>query len=337
MILVTGGTGLVGTHLLFDLVKQGHRVRALKRSSSNLDSIRAVFRYYEPNRDNLFEQIEWVVGDVTDIHTILDALDDVTQVYHCAALVSFDPRDAKQLYLINVEGTANVVNACLDKGVDKLCHVSSTAAIGRAKGQTNIDESSEWKTSKENTNYAISKFGAEREVWRGTQEGLDAVIVNPSIIVGPGNWEQSSASVFKTIWKGLKFYTEGVNGFVDVRDVSRAMINLMESDISLERYLVVGENLTFREFFAHVAKSMDKPVPGIGAKRWMTEIVWRLAKLGTFFTGKASAITRESSRSAHNRYFYSHEKLELAIDFKFTSIEEAARNAGTFFKKAATK
>ncbi len=331
MILVTGGTGLVGTHLLFDLTTQQQQVRAIKRTNSNLESVREVFCYYSDNGNQLFDAIEWVDGDLTDINSLLEAMEGVTHVYHCAAMVSFQPGDAAALLKANGEGTANVVNAALDRNVKKLCYVSSTAAIGKTLREEHLDESCWWKASNENSNYAISKYSGEREVWRASEEGLTTVIVNPSIIVGPGNWNKSSVSVFKTIWNGFKYYTTGINGFVDARDVSRAMMQLMESDIHNERFLLVGKNTTYKEFFTLIAQSMNKPVPKKEASEWMTGLGWRIQRLQSMFTGKASGLTKETHISSHCKYHYSNKKIKEALGFEFTSLKEAVDNTGKFF------
>lgn len=230
LILVTGGTGLVGTHLLFDLCKSGKRIRALKRIGSDVANVKKVFSYYSSNVDELLKNIEWVDVDLMDVYSLLDAMEGITEVYHCAAMVSFDSKHETEMMKINVEGTSNMVNAALEKGIKKFCHVSSIATIGRAEHISLSTEETFWKSSPDHSNYAISKYAAEREVWRASEEGLDVVIVNPSLIIGAGNWQQSSSIFFEKGFKGMKYYTEGSNGFVDVRDVVTLMIRLMNSD-----------------------------------------------------------------------------------------------------------
>jgi nucleoside-diphosphate-sugar epimerase len=236
MILITGATGLVGSHLTFDLVSKGWQVMALKRPDSDLTMIRNVFRLYSDEPEVLFSRINWVEGDLMDVYLLEDSLQEGDDVYHCAALVSFLPGDRKKLMRVNTEGTANLVNAALEKKVRKLCYVSSIAALGRPEHQDDvIDERLVWKTSRNNSNYAVSKYGGEREVWRGIAEGLNSVIVNPGIILGVAGPTQGSSRIFNVVWEGLKFYPTGKNGFVDVRDVARAMLQLMESNISNEK------------------------------------------------------------------------------------------------------
>ena len=231
MILVTGGTGLVGTHLLYDLVRSGKKVRALKRNSSDISSVKKVFSYYSSDVDELMKEIEWVNADLLDVYTLLDVMEGVTDVYHCAAMVSFEPKHIDEMLRVNIEGTANMVNAALEKGIRKFCHISSIATVGRSEHGAVSTEETFWKSSPDNSNYAISKYGAEREVWRAAEEGLNVVIVNPSLIIGAGNWQQSSSNMFSKAYKGIKFYTDGENGFVDVRDVASVAIKLMESKI----------------------------------------------------------------------------------------------------------
>ena len=223
MILVTGGTGLLGSHLLLELARSGKNVRALKRKSSNISQVRKVFLYYVQNADELLQNIEWFEGDLLDFGSIEDSLEGVKEIYHAGAVVSFYPSDHKSMLKVNIEGTANLVNLALEKAISKFCYVSSVSTLGRADNLGLTDEETYWKASNKNSQYAISKYGAEREVWRGIEEGLNAVIVNPSVILGPGDWKSGSPAFFSRIGKGLKFYTSGINGFVDVRDVSKAM------------------------------------------------------------------------------------------------------------------
>jgi dihydroflavonol-4-reductase len=325
MDLITGGTGLVGSHLLFELTAQGKRVRAIRRRDSNLTSVNNLFRRYSGKGDALFAQIEWVEADILDNASLEDAMEGISQVYHAAALVSFDPKDRKEMLRVNVDGTANVVNACLEKKIRKLCHVSSIASLGRNATKGVVTEESHWKASPENSYYAISKYGAEREVWRGTEEGLDAVLVNPALIIGPGDWNKGSIAVFKLAAKGLKFYTSGRTGYVDARDVARAMILLMESTIKNERFILSAGNMDFREFFDALHQEFGKPNARIPVKPLLAEFGWRMESILARLGSRAPAITRETARAANYRYEFSSEKIERMTGFRFIPIRDSIR------------
>jgi nucleoside-diphosphate-sugar epimerase len=323
MILVTGGTGLVGSHLLQALAAEGKPVSAIKRPSGNTDMIRKVFNLYSKEPEKDFARIEWVEADLMDIFSLEEAMEGVEEIYHCAALVSFLPGDRKKLLRDNTEGTANLVNAALEKKVRKLCHVSSIAALGRPENMSDlIDEDLVWKTSKNNSIYAISKYGAEREVWRGTAEGLDAVIVNPSIILGLAGKKGGSSRIFSTVWEGLKFYPPGKNGFVDVRDVVRAMILLMKSDIRNERFILNVDNIEYKKLFEIMAAAFGKPGPSIKVNPALSRLAWRVEKLRSMVTGVKPLITRETAHTAVQHYEYSNEKIKKELGFEFTPIEE---------------
>lgn len=331
MILVTGGTGLVGSHLLFELVSSGKKVRALKRKSSKLDNIKKVFGYYSAYAEKLFEKIEWVDGDILDIFSLQNAMNDISEVYHCAAVVSFEPGGEELLMKINIDGCANIVNIALEKKVKKLCYVSSIASLGRAGHNGLVDEQTYWESSNNKSHYSISKYGGEREIWRGIEEGLDAVIVNPSIILGPGNWNTGSSRFFSTVWKGLKVFTTGVNGFVDVRDVVSAMIQLMQSNIKNERFILNSENISYQNILLLIAKHLNKKPPTIHAGKLLSSIAWRVEKLRSLFTGSKPFITKETARTANSDYRYSTKKIETKLNFKFISIEKSIKDNAKLF------
>ena len=328
MNLVTGGTGLVGSHIILDLLKKDLPVRALKRSKSNLEPIKSIFDYYKKN--DLYDKIEWVEGDVLDIPSLELAMDQIDNVYHAAALVSFHKKHFKRMYDVNVKGTTNIVNQALSSRVKKIGHVSSIAAIGRSNTHY-FTEENKWKNDKNNSYYAITKYGAEREIWRGINEGLPAVIVNPGIIIGPSNWNRSSTTLFKNIHKGLKYYTEGVNGFVDVRDVSKALISLTNSQIHSEKYILVSENLSYKEVFSEIAKSLNKEAPNKLASKTILEIAWRLALLKSYFTGKTPPITKETARTTSQQFYYDSTKIKNELSFEFYSTNDAIKNAANYF------
>lgn len=324
MILVTGGTGLVGSHLLYDLTRSGKNVRVLKRQSSNVSTVKKVFSYYTPDPELLLNKIEWVDADLLDVYSLMEAMDGVTEVYHCAAMVSFEKKHQAEMMNINVEGTSNMVNAALEKGIKKFCHVSSIAALGRAERGGIISELTPWKSSPENSNYSISKYGAEREVWRGAEEGLNVVIVNPSLIVGGGNWSQSSSNMFTKAYKGIKFYSSGTNGFVDVRDVAALMIKLMNSSITNQRFLLNSENASFRHYFDLIHDAFGKPKASIKAGKCITGFAWRAEMLRAFISGSTPLITKETSLSANRKSSFSNDKiLQTFPNFQFIPLEQS--------------
>lgn len=329
IVFVTGGTGLVGSHLLLNLLRSGDSVRALKRESSNLEVVRSVFSFY--GSEDLFGKIQWVDGDITDVISLEDGIGEAQYVYHTAALVSFDPRNKQKLYKFNIEGTANVVNACLERGVKKLCYVSSTAAVGKSSKNEVVLESNKWDEEEVTSNYAISKHYAENEVWRGVAEGLSAVIVNPCVIIGPGDWSRSSGTLFQTIGKGLKFYTGGANAFVDVRDVADVMERLMKSDIESDRFLLIGENLSYKQLFDKIAGTMKVKPPSVLVQGFWIDIFWRLEKIRSFITRKAPVVTSESAQSAVNKVSYSAEKIRSEMSYTFRNMDDAVSNAGEYY------
>lgn len=333
MILVTGGTGLLGSHLLFDLVKDGAKVIALKRSGSSLKQVNKVFSYYHNDPENILRNISWIDGDVTDINSLYESFEGIEKIYHAAACLSFDPSDKNQMMRVNAAGTANVVNACLEKNVAKLCYVSSIATLGRADHKGIIDEETHWKNSKKNSVYSVSKYMAEREVWRGIAEGLNAVMVNPGVIIGPGDWKKGSSQLIERVWNGLNVYTPGVNGYVDVRDVSKVMAQLMESKFSSERFILTSENLDYEKFFGLVADAFKKKRPHIKAPYLAGQLAWRFEKMRTMISGKNPLITKETARTAYQKYFYSSEKIRNALNFEFIPMQRSISDTCKLFVK----
>ncbi len=329
MILLTGGSGLLGSRILLDLLEAGNSVRVLQRTGSRQGNIERYIAGNSPLRN----QIEWFTGDITDISVLGAAFRDITQVYHCAGKVSFQPSDREVMHNINIQGTANLVNFSIDMGISKFCHVSSIAALGRTGVPGTINESATWKTSSHNSEYAISKYGAEREVWRGIAEGLNAVIINPGVIIGPGNWKTDSSMIFGQVQKGLKFYTDGVNGFVDVRDVSKAAIQLMQSNVSGERFIVVGESKPFRDVFDRISDRLNKPKPYIHAGPVLTGFAWRMERIKSMISGSKPVITKETARSASGINYYANSKLKSSIKIDFISVDQAIDDAAAYFVK----
>ena len=322
MIVVTGGTGLVGAHLLYDLCQNHAKIRAIKRINSDLAQVKKTFAYYSTDFENLFNKIEWVDADISDYFSLEEAFEGAEFVYHSAAMVSFKERDREIMQEINVQGTANVVNAALYRKVKKLCHVSSIAALGNPEVNEIATEETPWKDSDKRSAYSISKYKSELEVWRGIEEGLDAVIVNPSIILGPTKWNSGSAALFSHVYKGLKFYTLGTNGFVYVRDVSRAMIELMESNITAQRFTLNSEDVSYKTLLSLLAQNLGKPLPTIAVKPWMSELSWRLLRIYSLFTGKEPLITKSTAKSSRKISRLSNQKIKETLNFEFISVEE---------------
>lgn len=332
MILVTGGTGLVGAHLLFHLLNENQPIRAIYRNEKKFDTVKRIFGYYTNNADTLFDTIEWVKADLNNIPQLTEAFKDITHVYHCAAFVSFEPDKFNLLQKTNIKGTANIVNFCIDHKVEKLCYVSSIAALGASLNNKAITEDTEWNNEIDNSVYAITKYGAELEVWRGTQEGLDAVIVNPGVIIGPGIWRYGSGSLIKMIYNGLKYYTTGSTGYVDVNDVVKAMIQLVKSDIKNERYILVSENLSFKDFFTKTANYLDVKPPQKEAKPWLLNIAWRLDWLKHKLTRKRRVLSKQTANSAVTTTIYSNNKIKDAIGFEFLPMDKSIKTTTSLFK-----
>jgi len=331
MILVTGGTGMVGAHLLYKLLSNKQAVRAIYRNEKKFTTVKRIFSYYGDNTETLFNKIEWVCANLNDIPALTETFVGVTHVYHCAAFVSFEPDKFYLLKKTNIEGTANIVNLCLANKVKKLCYVSSIAAIGSSKNNEFITEKTEWNSEKSNSVYAITKYGAEMEVWRGTQEGLDAVIVNPGIILGPGIWKYGSGNLFTKIYKGMPFYTRGITGYIDINDVINCMISLMQSNIKNERYILIAENLSFETFIKKTAVALHVKEPKKEAKPWQLNLFWRFDWLRHKLTGKRRIMSKHNAESAITEDFYSNEKIKKAIDYKFKSITNSIETAAQYF------
>jgi nucleoside-diphosphate-sugar epimerase len=309
MILVTGGAGLVGNELIKQLLSQGKTVKAIYNKS--------LLKF--ANSASLIS----VPCDILDVYALEDAMQDVTEVYHCAAIVSFAPKDEKNLYKINVEGTANVVNACLNAGICKLVYVSSVAALGRIREGEMINENMQWTPETSNSKYGHSKYLAEMEVWRGIAEGLDAVIVNPVIILGAGNWNEGSIKLFKSVYDGFPYFSLGTSGFVDVKDVACAMIQLMQSDITAERFILSAENATYQSVFNIMAKAFGKKLPAKKITPFLAAIAWRVEAIKSKFTGKAPLVTKETAATSLAEVTFDNSKLfKFLPAFKYNSLEE---------------
>jgi len=321
MILVTGGTGLVGAHLLYKLAAEGKEVRAIYRNEQALEKTKNVFSCYTNNYTPLFNTIEWVKADILDLPALAEAFNEVSEVYHCAAFISFAPNDYHLLRKINIEGTANIVNIGISKNINKLCYVSSVATLGNSLGAEPLNESTYWNPELDNSVYAITKYGAEMEVWRGTQEGLNAVIVNPGVIIGAGIWENGTGQLFKKAQKGIAFYSSGSIGIVAVEDVTSVMIKLMDSDITNERFILVAESWTYQKFLQILAKSVNSKVPQKPISKKTLSLLWRLDWLKHKITRQKRQLTKQLAKSLSSKHRYSNLKIKQTLNYQFKDME----------------
>lgn len=333
MILVTGGTGLVGAHLLYKLASEKQKIRAIYRTEKKIKVVKRIFSYYTNTIDTLFNSIEWVKADLNNIPSLADAFIGITHVYHCAAFVSFEPNKFDLLQKTNIEGTANIVNFCIANNIEKLCYTSSIAAIGDPKTGEITTEETEWNSEKDNSVYAITKYGAELEVWRGTQEGLSAVIVNPGVIIGPGIWNYGSGSIIKTVSNNLKYYTKGSVGYVSVKDVVNAMVLLMESTVNNERFIMVSNNWSYKKFLSLCANKLSVKPPKKEAKNWLLQIGWRLDWLKYKVTGKRRVLTRQLVDSLLSKQQYDGSKITKKINFNYLNLEDAIQETCSLYLK----
>lgn len=326
MIFVTGGTGILGSHLLVELVKKEGHIRCSFRNEERIRIVEHVFRFYfkEEWRSN-FDRIEWVQGDILDISFLEEHIEEGADVYHCAALVSFDEKRFGSLIKINREGTANVVNVCLDKNIRKLCYVSSTAALG--DNDDPVTENTKWKKTPETSAYSVSKYSAEKEVWRGIEEGLNAVIVNPCVILGPGDWNESSLTILKNAERGLSYYPPGSNATIDARDVAEIMVKLMESDIAGEQFLCIGSNQSFKHLLTVIADKLGVKKPTKMLSRSMASAVRLMMGIAYIFSSKSPSITRDSIASMYAEREYSNTKVRDRLNFEFRTLPETIQNA----------
>ena len=319
MIFLTGGTGFVGAYTIKNLVQKGYTIRALKRRSSRLP-------FFIPKE--ICEAVDWVDGDVLDIVSLQDAMKGADAVIHTAAIVSFLKKDRKEMYAVNVDGTANVVNAALELGIPRLVHISSIAALGRTTNAEMVTEEKKWEENKNNTHYAISKHHAEVHAWRGFAEGLRGVILNPSTVLGFGDWHRSSCALFRNAYREFPWFTNGVNGFVGVEDVAEAAVRMLDSGITEKRFIVNAENWGFRKLFTCMAEKFHKKPPYREATRTMGEIAWRIEGFKSLLTGRKPLLTRETAKVAQSKTSFDNGAIVKALPrFQFSPLESVVKNA----------
>lgn len=334
MHLVTGATGLVGTHLLAHLLKlDSQPIRAMYRNEGKRKFAEEVIRYCYPEVAQKLVEVEWINCDLLDIDGLTEALKGVEEVYHAAALVSFSNRDWKKLYRTNVEGTHNIVNVALDEGVSLFVHVSSTSALPRKDDHTQISEDVSWTREIGKNGYGRSKFMAEREVWRGAEEGLNVIVVNPSVLLGPGNWNESSLEIFKRVYNGLKFYPLGGDAFTDVRDVARAILFLRERNLTGQRYMLAANNAKIQELLNEIADSFSKRKPSIRVSMSLAFAAARVEAVLSFFSGRSPKLNRHTARVSSTVRTYDSSKIK-SLGFEFTEFSESVNFASEWFKYA---
>jgi nucleoside-diphosphate-sugar epimerase len=335
MILVTGATGLVGSHLTLQLLENGEKIRAIYRNPTSILATKSLFDLYE--KGHLFDTIEWIQADITDVPSLEIAFANIDSVFHCAALISFDPNDEDLLRKTNIEGTANIVNLSILNGVKKIGYVSSIAALGDLKEhETIITEETEWNPEQHHNDYAISKYGAEMEIWRGQQEGLQVVVLNPGIILGPGFWKQGSGKLFSAVANGLKFYTKGTSGFVSVIDVVNLLIMAMakiDENENGQRYITIENNYSYETIFNEIAIALTIEKSKFYAAYWQTELGWRWNWLTSILLNKKRLISKETMRSSHQLDCYSNEKVRKKFDYQFKNVTSYISEIGKFYFK----
>jgi dihydroflavonol-4-reductase len=318
VILVTGGTGFLGSYIIKELIETGYSVRAIRRGNK--------LPFYIPRE--ILDKVQWIDGDILDVVSLEEAMNGVDTVIHSAGVVSFIKRDREQMYRVNVEGTGNVVNIALEKNVRRLIYISSVAALGRTANGGSVNEEKKWEISKVNTHYAKSKHNGELEVWRGISEGLSGVILNPSTVLGFGDWNSSSCTIFKKIYEEFKWYTPGINGFVDVVDVARVVAILVKSDITGQRFIVSGDNWAFKKLMDTIADSFGKKKPTRQSSPFLLSIAWKMEQLKSFFNGSRPLLTRESAKVALSKTYFENDKLLQALPgFLFTPLEQTIQGA----------
>jgi dihydroflavonol-4-reductase len=330
MNLVTGASGLLGSHVVLELLQKGEYVRAFSRNRNDGEILKRLAEFYKLDMTSHWNKLSWFQGDILNVDDLEDAFLDVKNVYHCAAVVSYHRRDRKSMYAINVDGTSNVVNTALLYPGIRLCHTSSIAALGRTHHMQTVKESDNWTDSTVHTHYAITKHLAENEVWRGMEEGLNAVIVNPALILGPGPKGQSSNAILEHILKEWNYFPVGGTGFIHVRDAAQAMLGLMEKQITGERYTLSADNILYKDLWQKAALQLKVRVPKKELPSWLTKLALLTEGLKELFTGKKAGVTRESIASMKIRFLYDHQKIEKQLTLKFRSMDEALADAVGF-------
>lgn len=331
MILVTGGTGLVGSHLIYQLTLENNVIRATHRADSDIERVKLLFKFYSKDYNQLFKKIEWIEADLNNLSQLQDAFKDISFVYHCAAYISFDPSSYETLRRVNIRGTANIVNLCIKNKIKKLCHVSSVATLGYNIKE--IDENNYWDGNKHKSAYAISKYGAEMEVWRGVQEGVKSVIINPGVIIGPGFSKSAFGTIIKMVTNKKRFHTCGKTGYVDVRDISNIMIRLMNSKIENERYILVNKNLSYKKVIDMVSSNLGMKNKSTFVSKSKLKIALVFDLVSSKFFNKERKLSKALCKTLTRNFNYSSKKIKKNLNFEFTSILETFEKSCQFYSQ----
>jgi dihydroflavonol-4-reductase len=323
MVFLTGATGFIGAHLLYHLVNQGYDVIALKRPLSDLTYVKRVFSFYAFDPELIFNRVHWRTGNILDYENLLEISRDADEIYHLSALVSFLPGDRHKLLQTNIQGTAHVINAALEHGTRKLAYISSVAALDPVREHQVITEQDFGNLPQRYTNYGESKFQSELEVWRGVEEGLNAVVINPSVVLGPFMPLKGPGALLKVIQKGISYYPRGMTGFVDVRDVCHVLLRLMQENIINERFIVSEDNHTYKDLFQMIAEKMDSKIPHRELNPFITNMAWRVERLRSFLLHQNPLITKELHQSAHQKVRFSNEKIRKTLGYQFIPLQRS--------------
>ena len=321
MILITDGTNLIGSHLLYKLLIKNETVKAIYNNENKLIIVKKVFSFFEDTATvaYLFAKIKWIKADITDIPSLETAFKNVSFVYHTACVISFRPKDYFFLRKVNIDGTANIVNACIANNIEKICHVSSLEALGKTTNGSDISEETNWNPEAKNNEYAITKYGAEMEVWRGSQEGLKTIIINPGIILGAGFPNSISHAIFQNAYSQSGYYTEGKTGFVNVEDVVSILIKLMNSTLSNEQYILVSDNLSFKELHSKIAIALKK-------KPSSRKAGLLLLKLKVLLRNKKSTTLNTFINVSQQKDTFNSAKIKTALDYNFILLKDTIQN-----------
>jgi len=331
MILVTGGTGLVGSHLIYQLTLENNVIRATHRADSDIERVKLLFKFYSKDFNQLFKKIEWIEADLNNLSQLQDAFKDISFVYHCAAYISFDPSRYETLRRVNIRGTANIVNLCIKNKIKKLCHVSSVATLGYNIKE--INENNYWDGNKHKSAYAISKYGAEMEVWRGVQEGVKSVIINPGVIIGPGFSKSAFGTIIKMVSNKKRFHTCGKTGYVDVRDIANIMIRLMNSKIENERYILINKNLSYKKVIDMVSSNLGLKKKSTFVSKSKLKIALVFDLVSSKFLNKERKLSKALCKTLTRNFNYSSKKIKKSLNFEFTSILETFEKSCQFYSQ----